>query len=296
MPRPRRAARRTSALVLGAALLTGCAGSGGGGGDGQAQPSARPLAELVQAGAASTATTGSSKLTLTSQTRSGGQEVVVVGTGAYDHAAHKGRLVFSVPGVEGKPASAASIEERVLGEDLYLSLPQPPGVFYRLKLADVATTSLGSSSDPTSVLQALREVTDVEDAGRVELRGVEVTRYRGELDVQRALAGATGNAKRVLETTLGATDAEQVPFEAYLDDQGRVVKLVVELELQPGPATGGRNVTSRSTLELYDFGTAVDVVAPPAASVRDGAPLLAALRGAVGASPGPSASAPAPAR
>ena len=52
-------------------------------------------------------------------------------------------------------------------------------------------------------------------------------------------------------------------------------------------------------LELFDFGTVVDVVAPPPASVRDGAPLLAALRrpspqGGASPSAAPSKAAPSP--
>lgn len=281
MPRPSRPVARAGALALGALLLGGCTGSGG---ERQAQPSA-PLDELVEAAAAASAASTSSRITLTNETTSGQQQVVLVGEGAYAHAAREGRLVFTVPGAGGGPSSGGTIEERLLGDQLYLSLPQPQGVFYALRLADVAGTSLGSSAVPTASLQALQEVTGVEEAGRVEVRGVEATRYRGELDVEQAIAGATGAAQQVLEATLRPTTLDTLPFEAYVDGEGRLVKLVQSLDVPAGPATGGRAVTSRSTLELYDFGAPVDVAAPPSASVRDGAPLLAALRGAAPTSP-----------
>ena len=36
----------------------------------------------------------------------------------------------------------------------------------------------------------------------------------------------------------------------------------------------GQKATSTSTVELYDFGTEVDVAAPPAAEVQDGTEVL----------------------
>jgi hypothetical protein len=288
MPRPTPAVLRASALALSGALLVAC---GGGGGDGQSEASGGPLDELVQAGAAASADSGTSRISVATETTVAGQAVAFVGDGSYDHAAREGALTFSIPGADGQPTSDETIEERLIGDDVYLALPEPPGVFYRLALADVATTSLGTSAEPTAALQALDGLDDVEEEGAAEVRGVPTTRYRGELDVEQAVAGATGTAQQVLAATLGVTEAERVPFDAHLDDEGRLVRLVLELELPASPATGGREVTSRSTLELYDFGTEVDVEVPPAASVLDGAPLLAALRGATGGSPAPT---PAP--
>lgn len=293
MPRPRTAARRLPALpaAVAALLLAGCTADSPDG-DAGAAP-AVPLDQLLTTAAASTAESGTSRLSLTTQTSTGGTEVLFVGEGAYDHAADEGRLVFRVPTEGGEPVDGGTIEERLVGDDLYLSLPEPAGVFYRLTVADVASTSLGGSAEPTAWLQALQGLTDVEEVGHAEVRGVETTRYRGELDVEDAVAGASGTAAQVLEASLRATDAERIPFEADLDGEGRLVRLVHQIDVPAGPATGGREVTSRGTLELYDFGTEVDVAVPPPASVRDGAALLAALRSATGpeSSPAPS---PAP--
>ncbi len=281
--------RPLAALALGTALLAGCGGSGGGGGGSTEQ--AQDLDELLQASAASTAESGSSKVSVSSTTTVADQEVVFAGEGAFDHDAGTGELSFSVPGADGTAGGGGTIEERIVGDDLYLALPQQPG-FYKVALSEVAGTSLGSSTDPTAALQALQGLTDVEEVGEAEVRGATTTHYRGTLDVSQAVEAATGSAKEVLETSLSS--AKTVPFEAYLDEEGRLVKLVQTISLAASEATQGNAVESSTVLELFDFGTAVDVTAPPAAEVRDGAPLLAALQGATGGAPAAGGAQPAP--
>lgn len=283
--------------VLAALALTACSGDGsqpqaGPSSAGGAAPDAR-AAEAVKAAARDTTATGSSKFELSSTTAIGGQDVTFAGRGAFDYDDGTGQLSFQVPGAGGAASGGGSIEERVVGPDLFLTLPQMPGTFYRLKVADVAGTSLGSSTDPTASLAALLGVAAVRQVGTEQVRGVEATHYQGTYDVRAAIAGAPAGTKEVLEQTLGSTSLQQVPFDAFLDPEGRLVKFEQELELAATAQTGGQKVTSRTVLELFEFGTVVTVKAPPASSVKDGAPLLAALRAAEPRSQGgrePSAS------
>ena len=295
--RPARAlpARGLTALALTALALTACSGDDGA--DVQAGASRGPDASgLVQAAATGSTQVGSSKFSLTSTTAIGGQDVTFAGEGAFDYAKKTGQLSFAVPGADGSADGGGRIEQRIIGPDLYLTLPQQAGVFYRLKVADVAGTSLGASTDPTAPLQALKGASGVEEVGTETVRGVETTHYAGTYDVAEAIAAASGPSKAVLSSTLGSTTLEDVPFDVYLDGEGRLVKFEQELELPATPQTGGDVLTSRTVLELFDFDTVVTVTAPPAAKVRDGAPLLAALRAALPASPKPSgAASPAPA-
>lgn len=277
---------RLSALVLGAALVAGCSS----GGDAEEPAGPAPDA-LVKAAAARSSGAGSSKVSVLTTTASGSRSVVSSGEGAYDYAKRTGTLTFSVPGADGQAATGGTIEERIVGDDLYLSLPQPKGVFYKLKVADVAGTSLGGSTDPTAPLQALKAATEVTEAGTEQVRGVETTHYEGAYDVQQALAATQGPARTILQTALRGASLETVPFDAYLDSEGRLVKLVQVIELPAGPTTGGQPLRSETSLELYEFGTTVTVAVPPAASVRDGAPLLAALR----QDSAPASTAPSPA-
>lgn len=291
------AARALTALTLTAMALTACSSGDGDTGAAAADASRGPDASgLVQAAATGSTQIGSSKFSLTSTTAIGGQDVTFAGEGAFDYVKKTGQLRFAVPGADGSPDGGGTIEQRIIGPDLYLTLPQQAGVFYRLKVADVAGTSLGASTNPTASLEALKGASGVQRVGTETVRGVETTRYEGTYDVAEAIASASGPSKAVLASTLGSTTLEAVPFNAYLDGEGRLVKFEQELELPATPQTGGDVLKSRTVLELYDFDTVVTVTAPPAASVRDGAPLLAALRAALPASPEPSEpAAPAPA-
>jgi hypothetical protein len=222
----------------------------------------------------------------------GPQTVTYAGEGAYDFATKSGQLAFEVPAPEGQVA-AGTIEQRVIGNDLFLMLPQQAGVYYKLLVSDVAGTSLGNSTDPTVPVQALAGVDNVEEIGVEMVRGVQTSHYTGDYDVAQAIASAEGVARTILETTIGQTGLPRVPFDVYLDEQGRMVKFEQRLE-RPSELTDGQPVLFSFTLELFDFGTSVTLVPPSAESTRDGAPLLVALQQATPTVPAPPG-APAPA-
>ncbi len=268
--------RRLAAAAAGLTLLAGCA-----------EPASGPTPQdIIRTAALGTAGTGSSRLSLTSTTAIGPQTVTLAGEGIYDYVTRTGQLAFDVPG-PGGPAAGGTIEQRMVGNDLFLMLPQQAGVYYKLLVSDVAGTSLGRSTDPTVSLQALAGVADVRQVGLETVRGRETTHYAGDYDVAQAIQLAEGAAKTVLETTSGRTESRRVPFDAYLDDQGRLVKFTQRLELPGSEQTSGQPLLSSFTLELFDFGTPVTVAPPPAESVRDGAPLLAALQQVTATPPPP---------
>ena len=93
-----------------------------------------------------------------------------------------------------------------------------------------------------------------------------------------------GAAKQLIQSTLDQSNLSQVPFDAWIDDQGRVRRLTQTLDLT-APAVGTatpQKVHTSTSIEVYDFGTTVSVTAPPADQVKDGAPLLAAIKGSTG--------------
>jgi hypothetical protein len=268
--------RRLAAPLLALALvpLSACSG-GGDDAPGSAAPaaSAAPVA-VVRAAAQTSQGVGSSRFALDSATSVQGQQVSITGTGAFDYAGHTGSLTITLP--------AGKVEERVVGGKAYLGLSQQPGTFYAVDLATLQGTSFGASTDPTSSFASLAAVSDdVQTVGEEQVRGSGTTHYRGTIDVKKALAG-TGVAKQQAEATLGRTGLATVPFDAWIDDEGRLRKYLLTLDLPASAATQGQKVTSSTTVELYDFGTPVTVTAPAAASVKDGAPLLAALKGTAG--------------
>ena len=265
--------RGTTSGLLVLALVTsglaaGCGGGSGSGGKGGA------LAAVLRSSAGSTAATGSSKVVLTSSTQAQGQTVTFEGDGAFDYTTKQGLLDLHVGGL-GSGAGSATIAERITGGFLYLKLPNSPNRFYKLKVTDLAGTSLAAGSDPTSSLSALVGASDdVTKVGQEVLRGTTTTHYQGTIDVQKALGALTGTRKDLVQKGLVANGVKRLPFDAYVDDQGRVRKYVqrVHLTLKGAPAD------STTTIELYDFGTKVEVAVPPASQVKDGTALLGALK------------------
>lgn len=273
--------------VLALALLTGCGGSSEPSGAASTEPSASAAPSdsaavaLVKASAGQTQEAGSVKVELTSETAVGDQTISFTGQGAFDPAAQRGVFDLDVP------AAGGVIQQRIVDGTIYLALPQEPGVFYALDLAEVAGTALGGSTDPIAALQSLEAASDdVREVGTETVRDVETTHYTGTFDVAAAIEQAQGNTRTVLESTLGALDLDRVPFDVYLDEEGRVRRFAQRLELPGSEQTGGQALTSTTSVDVFDFGTQVDVAAPPAEQVKDGAPLLAALQGG-GARPSP---------
>lgn len=268
----RRGLAGTAAAVV---LLTACGGSGGSSAEAPATPALTPVA-AVRSAADATAQAGSSRIELLSETSAAGQQVQVTATGVVDNAAGTGQISLQLPAAAG----GGVLEQRILGDVVYLTLPQEPGVFYKLDAAALAGTSFGSSTDPAGGLKALQAVSDdVREVGKERVRDADTTHYAGSYDLQAAAANLQGPAKALVEQLGELTGQTSLPFEAWLDDQQRVRKLVQTVEIPASEQTGGKPVTTTSTIELFDFGTPVEVSAPPADQVKDGGPLLEGLTG-----------------
>ena len=288
--------RRLLLLALAALSLAACGTDSPQAVPPSPSPSGPALEQVVRAAAAETAALATSKFRIETTAVTAGLQVTVRGEGAYDTRRGTGQLRFDIPGADGSTAGGGSVEQRIVGADLYLTLPQQPDTFFRLPVTGLGTTSFGSSADPVASLRALVGLRDVVEVGRMQVQGVEATQYTGTYDVAGALDAVEGQARVVLEAMLRSTDQSVVVFAAYVDDEGRLIRLEQELELAGATAL-------RSVLEFYDFGTIVIVTAPPPDKVRDGAPLLAALSSVLPAPlpappppppPPPAAPAPAP--
>jgi len=268
--------RRLSALLAAGALVALVAGCAPDADESQAEPSPSGLSavSLLRAAAAATELQGSARYLLSTTTRINDQDVVLSGEGVYDWKALKGRTTYVIP--------VGKVEQRLLAGSLFFVLPQQAGVFFTIPTAEVALTPLGGTVSPTAQLAALAEVTEAEVVGEEEVRDVATTRYRGTYAVPAALQRAQGVQRHALRSSLGAAvDLPEMPFEAFLDEDGLLRRLTQTVEVPASPTTNGQVLTVTTTLELYEFGLDVIVPGPPAQSIRDGAPLLVALRSAL---------------
>lgn len=258
---------RAAATVLALALV----GCGNGSGTAERIDALTPQAALVAA-VEQTQEVSSYRFDLTTTTTVGGNVVEMIAGGVARTDGSAGETTVSMP------ASGLELRQRMVDGVMYMEMPQEPGVFYSLRLDDLMDTSLAGSADPTQGLEMLRGASDdITEVGRESIRGADVTHYRGTVDISEALEMLKGALREQLEQVL-ATGGDGLPFDAWIDDDGRLRQLDQTMTLTM-PQLPGQSIDVTSRLEMYDFGVSVDVVAPPAGAVRDGAPLLDAFRG-----------------
>ncbi len=105
------------------------------------------------------------------------------------------------------------------------------------------------------------------------MRGVETTRYRATIDVDEALADLDAGARERYEETMNQAGVEEIPVEIWLDEQNRVRRYAMDMKTDtpddaPGPSQD-TDMRMQMISDYYDFGTAVDVQAPPENQTMD---------------------------
>ena len=132
---------------------------------------------------------------------------------------------------------------------------------------DLSQLQQAGSNDPRQGLAFLEGATEdgVENLGTDEIRGVETTHYRAEIDLESATkkSGAVTDpeAFRRFVDSLGM---DTIVVDAWIDDDNRVRRISMPLPV-PYMADG----EAAMTMDYYDFGTDVDVRIPPADEIVD---------------------------
>lgn len=255
---------RAAAVVL-VVLLAGC---------GSAKPT--NFSDVLSQAGSKTTQAGSSRISLVSESDVAGQHVTINADGVLKFAGNLGKtsVVMHVPG----SPDAITITELITGGFMYLSVPGQPG-YYKISLADLVGTQFANSSDPAAAMGVLLGVSGpITKVGTETVRGTKTTHVSGTIDLAKAAARAEGAVKAMMQKALSQAKTPSSPFDAWVDDQGRLRKLVQHLTL----TIKGQDVVSTTTMEYYDFGTPVSVTAPPASEVKDGAPILAAIKAQAG--------------
>jgi hypothetical protein len=150
-------------------------------------------------------------------------------------------------------------------------------------LPDETLASLQQQADPSAYLSFLRAVSnDVEEVGVEEIRGEMTTHYEGTLDMAKAFDELPDEVQDVLDEELGDNASSQfaevfeqmgldeIPFDVWIDSENRLRKLSMELDMSElleaagdsGELFGFDGEVSMS-FELYDYGSPIDVEAPP---------------------------------
>jgi hypothetical protein len=218
--------------------------------------------------------------------------------GAVDFAANRGRFSLDL-GASTAGLVAGKAEVLFDGSTIYFRFPpqitsQLDGgqTWLKLDLAafgdevgvDLESLASVQSSDPTTVLQYLRGSGEVTEVGREQVRGVDTTRYRATLDLTKAREHVREEARQAYDQATAQLGVDTLPADVWVDEEGRLRKLTfaVDLSKVQTPSDVQASGTYRMTMELYDFGTDVELQLPPPERVGDLAELTRRERGSVG--------------
>jgi hypothetical protein len=151
------------------------------------------------------------------------------------------------------------------GSDQGLSAMTGGKSWMKLDLGALGQGSSGAGgglgdADPGGTLDALRGVGDVERVGTETLRGVETTHYTATIDPQKALDETPAELRDKVQKGLDELGGP-VPVDVWIDGDGQTRKIAMDVDAKAGRVS--------TNIEYYDFGTDVDVSAPPADDVFD---------------------------
>ncbi|MFC9007717.1 hypothetical protein [Streptomyces microflavus] len=263
-------ARAARALAVAGviAVTAGCVGGDGGSGDGSGQRAVaaeRPLDVLGQA-ADVLARAGGAEARTSMETAAGGTRVTIRGQGTYDFRNQVGRLKVVLPTDAAGADGHRPITELLAPGALYMKnrgAGVPDDKWVRIDTTALKDGNLvtGGVTDPMAAAELLRGAGDVTYEGKSELAGVTVHHYRGVADLDRAARAASPQSRGALSAAAKGFSKDAVPFDAYLDEEGRLRKVRHRFSFaSEGPEA--KEVTVVSTLLLYGFGVPVTVTLP----------------------------------
>ncbi|NYD20620.1 LppX_LprAFG lipoprotein [Kineococcus aurantiacus] len=271
MTRPTtRRRRRLGTLAASGAVVLALGLGACGGGDDAASPSsaatASPATELtafeaVKASAKTSQEAGSARFSLTA---SGTGEAAQVGglsaDGSFDATTGAFEMAVALPAAAG----GSQVTLRFVDDVAYLSGAPltAQGQWVRMPLDQLGSAGLDTSAiDPSKSLEQLQGVAqDVRELPAQDIRGVRATGYAGTIDAQQALAQLPAD-QQTEEAKQAAAQLGTIPFELYVDDQDRPVRLSETITVEASTMT--------VQTDFFDWGTDVDVAAPDPASVKD---------------------------
>ncbi|MEV6623465.1 hypothetical protein AB0M83_43965 [Amycolatopsis sp. NPDC051106] len=283
--------RKTTLVAAGAALvltLTACSTSGtaepaGAGNQTQAGGGgllASPFTDAIQLASASKQGTEQSKSAKFSMEGSAaGQTLSATGAMAFDGANTK----FSMTST----AAGETTEMRMVDKVMYIKLPadqqkqmgtDKSWAKISADGTDPVSQAMGSAlsqsaeqSDPSKILDQVSKAGRIISSDQTQLNGEQVNHYKVELDIAKALDQFTGQipaaAREQVNEKLKGKDLK-IPAELWLNKDN----LPVQVTMDQGPmmqALGAPAGDAKFTMKYSDWGTQVDVTAPPADQVVD---------------------------
>lgn len=181
-----------------------------------------------------------------------------------------GEARYGDDGIEMKASStgAQQMELILLGQAMYMKSPElgTGDKWVKIDLSDPNSLfgMIGKATDPEVMFKALEEPKKLELVGAEDVDGVATNHYRITLDPAKYLAA--------MEFPAAMADMlpKELVTEMWVDADNLPRKFAQTIEV---PAVGGGQPTTSSTEGTYsDFGTDVEIEAPPASEVTEDFP------------------------
>ncbi len=141
--------------------------------------------------------------------------------------------------------------------------------------SSITATNL-SKVDPQRALAQLTSSVTVHRVGTATVRGSSTTHYGAVVSATKLVSVLPKSQQAAEAKALKQLNLKTLPLEIYVDGSGyvrRVSTSVPHVILLGSPA----GATFKASFDLYDFGTRINVSAPPASKVADGGKLLQQL-------------------
>ncbi|HEY2056998.1 MAG TPA: hypothetical protein VGH57_01400 [Amycolatopsis sp.] len=281
--------KTTFAVAAGAALalvLTGCgakseSGTASAGGAKPELGLAAPFGNVLElASAAKQGTEKSKSAKMSMEMSAGGKTESMQGAMSFNGA--DSAFTMTMTGAEGPT------EMRYVDKTLYMKVPASEASQFGtakawLKISPDATDPLSQAfskamsqaseqGDPSRVLDQVAKAGRIISSDQTQLAGEQVNHYVVELDVDKAVDQFTGqlpaDVKAKMTEMLKGKNIK-IPAELWLNKD----QLPVQITMDQGPmmqAMGaGAAGSGKTTVKYSDWGTPVDVTAPPADQVGD---------------------------
>jgi hypothetical protein len=216
---------------------------------------------------------GSAKASTSMEMATGGTRVTIRGQGVYDFRKQTGRLKVLLPQDPAGAAEHRPITELLAPGALFMKnrgAGVPADKWVRVETAGLTDGNLvtGGATDPYAAAELLRGARSVTYVGKTEVAGISVRHYRGTADLGTAARDASEGQRPALRAAAKGFATTEVPFDAYLDDEGRLRKVRHRFSFVNGQRTG--TVAVASTLLLYDFGSPAVVRLPDSSDIYAG--------------------------
>ncbi|WP_327717942.1 hypothetical protein OG381_22830 [Streptomyces sp. NBC_00490] len=261
--------RRTGGVgVVAGVVAVFCAGAAGCSGSGVAAEDGRSsgdAVEVVRVAADRLVEARSSKARTSMEMATGGTRVTIRGEGIYDYRRRLGELKVLLPQDPAGTSEHRPITELLAPGALFMKnrgAGVPSDKWVRVETASLSDGNLvtGGATDPFAAAELLRGTRSAAYVGKTDVAGTEVRHYRGVADLTVAARDASAGNRSALGAAAKGFATDRVPFDVYLDDDGRIRKVRHRFSFVNGQREG--TVAVASTTLLYDFGVAVDVRLP----------------------------------